>query len=102
MCVESALIVLGHVFGDRHLIAEPFIWPGAALETHRKLIVEGIVARDQPFGAALRRGPVLHIVLLDHAGGAGIAEIIFAQRVLDPFGAFARPERPRPTPGRAA
>src|SRR5262249_42057143 len=60
------------------------------------VVVVGIAPGDR--AAARRMGvvPVFHVVLLGHAGRAGIADVIVAQELLDLAGRLAIDEEPAP------
>src|SRR5260370_4102894 len=85
--VEVAQIVLaGFCLADVHdrpgnTQPLPFIFLG--LEAETLLVAVGVAPRDRPAAGGMRVVPVFHVVLLGHAGGAGIADVVIAQEILD-------------------
>src|SRR5262249_43816369 len=53
-------------------------------------------ARDRAAARRVRVVPVLHVVLLSHAGGARVADVIIAQEILDLDGGGPVDEIPAP------
>src|ERR1700753_191925 len=47
------------------------------------LVVEWKLLSDAAAGSLRRVAPVFHIILLGHAGRTGIADVIFAKKILD-------------------
>src|SRR5204862_5711705 len=71
--------------GDVHnrawnMQALPFVILG--LEAEALLVAVGVTPRDGPAAGGMRIVPVFHVVLLGHAGGTGIADVVVAQEVL--------------------
>src|SRR5215469_10762419 len=59
----------------------PFVILG--LEAEALLIAVGIAPGDRTAARGMRVVPILHVVLLGHAGGTGIADVVLAQKILD-------------------
>src|SRR5437763_440152 len=59
----------------------PFVPLG--LEAEALLVAVRIAPRDSAAAGGMRVVPVLHIVLLGHPGGTGVADVVIAQEVLD-------------------
>src|SRR5689334_12942063 len=62
---------------------QPLPFVSLGLETETLLVTIGVAAGDRAAAGGVRVVPIFHVVLLGHAGGTGIADVVIAQEILD-------------------
>src|SRR6202040_25202 len=79
-------MLAGFGLGDVHhrpWNMKPLPFVSLSLEAETLLIAVRIAPRDRAAAGGMGVVPVLHVVLLGHAGGTGIADVVVAQEILD-------------------
>src|ERR1700732_778785 len=79
-------MLAGFGLGDVHHCPwnmKPLPFVSLGLEAETLLIAVRMAPRDRAAAGGMGVVPVLHVVLLGHAGGTGVADVVVAQEILD-------------------